>query len=74
MTTRRLIKGTRDIHCLIPSAFCILGLLACCEAYEFGQLGAGLSWFRLYTVPNPDELVYFKEPMAFLREILSSRS
>ena len=33
----------------------MLGLLACSEAYEFGQLGTGLSWFREYTVPKADE-------------------
>ena len=32
-----------------------LGLLACREAYEFGQLGTGLSWFRQYTVLKADE-------------------
>ena len=31
----------------------MLGLLACSEAYEFGQLGTGLSWFN--TVPKADE-------------------
>ena len=25
----------------IPPAYCMLALLACCEAYEFGQLGTG---------------------------------
>ena len=34
----------------------MLGLLACSEAYEFGQFGTGLFWFRLYTVPKADEL------------------
>ena len=34
------------INCRIPPAHCMLGLLACSEAYEFGQLGTGLSWFR----------------------------
>ena len=28
------------------TGYCMLGLLACSEAYEFGQLGTGLSWFR----------------------------
>ena len=27
------------MHCPIPPAYCMLGLLACSEAYEFGQLG-----------------------------------
>ena len=35
-----------DINCPIPPAHCMLGLLACSEACEFGQLGTGLSWFR----------------------------
>ena len=35
-----------DINCPIPPAHCMLGLLTCSEAYEFGQLGTGLSWFR----------------------------
>ena len=35
-----------DINCSIPRAHCMLGLLACSEEYEFGQLGTGLSWFR----------------------------
>ena len=32
-----------DINCPIPPAHCMLCLLACSEAYEFGQLGTGLS-------------------------------
>ena len=35
-----------DINCPVPSAYCMLGLLACSEEYEFGQLGTGLSWLR----------------------------
>ena len=35
-----------DINCPLPPARCMLGLLACSDAYEFGQLGTGLSWFR----------------------------
>ena len=35
-----------DINCPIPPAYCMLGLLTCSVAYEFGQLGTGLSWFR----------------------------
>ena len=31
------------IICPIPTAYCMLGLLACSEAYESGQLGTGLS-------------------------------
>ena len=33
-------------NCAIPPAYCILGLLACSEAYEFGQLDTGLSRYR----------------------------
>ena len=43
------------INCPIPPAHCMLGLLACNEAYEFGQLGTGLSWFMKYAVLNADE-------------------
>ena len=41
----RVVRGdlSWDINCPIPPAHCMLGLLACCEAYEFGQLGTGLS-------------------------------
>ena len=44
----RVIRGSLswDINCPIQPAHCMLGLLACSEAYEFGQLGTGLSWFR----------------------------
>ena len=44
----RVVRGdlSWDINCPIPPAHCMLGLLACSEAYEFGQLGTGLSWFR----------------------------
>ena len=47
-TLVRVVRGdlSWDINCLIPPAHCVLGLLACSEAYEFGQLGTGLSWFR----------------------------
>ena len=43
----RVVRGdlSWDINCPIPPAHCLLGLLACSEAYEFGQLGTGLSWF-----------------------------
>ena len=34
-----------DINCPVPPAYCMLGVLACSEAYEFEQLGTGLSWF-----------------------------
>ena len=37
---------SRDINCVIPPAYCMLGLLACSEAYEFGLLGTSLSWSR----------------------------
>ena len=44
----RVVRGdlSWDINCPIPPAHCMLGLLACSEEYEFGQLGTGLSWFR----------------------------
>ena len=44
----RVVRGdlSREINCPIPPDHCMLGLLACSEAYEFGQLGTGLSWFR----------------------------
>ena len=44
----RVVRGdlSWDINCLIPPAHCMLDLFACSEAYEFGQLGTGLSWFR----------------------------
>ena len=44
----RVVRGDYpcDINCPIPPAYCMLGLLACSEAYEFRQLGTGLSWFR----------------------------
>ena len=44
----RVVRGdlSWDINCPIPPAHCMLSLLACSEAYEFGQLGTGLSWFR----------------------------
>ena len=44
----RVVRGdlSWDINCQISPAHCMLGLLACSEAYEFGQLGTGLSWFR----------------------------
>ena len=44
----RVVRGdlSWDINCPIPPADCMLGLLECSEAYEFGQLGTGLSWFR----------------------------
>ena len=38
----------------------MLGLLACSEVYEFGQLGTGLSRFGQYTVPKADELFFLK--------------
>ena len=43
----RVVRGDLpwDINCPIPPAHCMLGLFACSEAYEFGQLGTGLSWF-----------------------------
>ena len=41
----------------------MLGLIACSEAYEFGQLRTRLSWF----VPKADELFFLKEPTASLR-------
>ena len=34
------------VNCPSPQAYCMHGLLTCNEAYEFGQLGTGLSWFR----------------------------
>ena len=39
----RVVRGdlSWDINCPIPPAHCMLGLLACTEAYEFGQLGTG---------------------------------
>ena len=37
----------------------MLGLPACSESYEFGQLGTELSRFRSYTVPKMDK--FFKE-------------
>ena len=36
----------RNINCPIPPAYCMHGLIACSEGYEFGQLGTMLSWFR----------------------------
>ena len=44
----RVIRGdlSWDINSPIPLAHCMLGLLACSEAYEFGQFGTALSWFR----------------------------
>ena len=53
----RVVRGdlSWDINCPIPPAHCMLGILACSEAYEFGQLGTGLSWFEQYTVPKADE-------------------
>ena len=44
----RVVRGDKswDINCPIPPAHCMLGLLACSEAYEFGEFGTGLSWFR----------------------------
>ena len=47
-----------DINSRIPPACCMHGLLACSEAYEFGHLGTGLSWFRLYTVAKADEFFF----------------
>ena len=44
----------------LPPAYSMLGLLACSEAYEFGQLGTGLSWSREYTVLMADELFFLK--------------
>ena len=59
-TLVRVARGdkSRDINCPIPQAYCILGLLAHSEGYEFGKLGTGLSWFRQYTVPKADELFF----------------
>ena len=37
---------SRDINCPIPLAHWMIGLLVCSEAYEFGKLGTGFSWFR----------------------------
>ena len=44
----RVVRGdlSWDTNCPIPPSHCMLGLLACSEAYEFGQLGTGLSRFR----------------------------
>ena len=41
----RVVRGdlSWDINCHIPPAHCMLDVLACSEAYEFGQLGTGLS-------------------------------
>ena len=46
----RLIKGYKlsyntDLLYATPT-YCMHDLLACSEAYEFGSLGTGLSWFR----------------------------
>ena len=42
----------------IPPAYGMIGLLACSEEHEFGQLATGLSWFRYYTVPKADEFLF----------------
>ena len=44
----RVVRGdlSLDINCPIPPAHCMLGLLACSEAFGFGQFGTELSWFR----------------------------
>ena len=36
----RVVRGDEswDINCPIPQAHCMLGLLACSEAYELGQV------------------------------------
>ena len=44
------------MNCPIPPADRMLSFLACSEAFEFGYLGIGLSWFRLYTIENADKL------------------
>ena len=43
-----VVKGdySRDMNCPIPPAHRITCFLVCSEAYEFGQLGTELSWFR----------------------------
>ena len=41
---RRLIMGYKLSY--TTGNYCMLGLLACSEVYEFGELGTGLSWFR----------------------------
>ena len=44
--------GNKTWFCVVlnqdnkPLACCMHGILACSEAYEFGQLGTGLSWCR----------------------------
>ena len=40
---RQLTKGYKLSY---TTGYCMHGLLACREAYEFEQLGTGLSWFR----------------------------
>ena len=48
----------------------MLGLLACSEAYEFGQMGTGLS-FSSTILFQKLMSSFSKEPMAYLREIPS---
>ena len=49
---------SRDINCLIPPAYCMLGRLACYEAYQFGQLGlVVLFWVIFYS--KAVELFYY---------------
>ena len=43
--TFALVRVVRDDSGLLH-AYSMLGLSACSEAYEFGQLGTGLSWYR----------------------------
>ena len=40
--------------------YCMLSLLACREAHEFGQFGTGLFWFRSADVPKADEFFFLK--------------
>ena len=49
-----------DIYFPIPPGYCMVGLLACSVTYEFGQFDTGLSWFRYYTAPKAEELVFLK--------------
>ena len=68
----RAVRGDQswDINCPIPPAYCMLGLLACSEAYELGQLELGCpDSGNKYTVPKADES-FFKKNQRHLSHFL----
>ena len=54
------------MNCPIAPVYCMLGLLVCCEVYQFGQLGTGLFMFSKILFQSRMSS-FFKEPTASLK-------